>query len=847
MWRWLPGWIGAWLLGTALQLQQESLWPVAWTLTSLAGALTVLAVAFWLDRCQAHAVQHHLLWAIHRLAVWGAIALLACAVVNARCTFQMQGALNPRWEGQDLHAVVEVASLPRMGDKGVVFRGRVLRASLASSDEEVKVPKFIEFHWSDWEAPRSMDLPLWQNLQAGDQWQFQVRLKLPHGSLNPGGFDEELRLWELGIMATGSVHAGKGQRPPNKLSSSWRYPVDRWRQQVRSQIHATLQANAMGAQSSAGLIAALVMGDQAEIASTDWQIFRATGVAHLMSISGLHITMLAWLASALLGWGWRASARRGSVLCLRCPVPFAASVGGCLVAISYAVFCGWGLPAQRTVLMLLVLTVLKWRGVRWPWYGSWTLALWAVSCWDPWALLQASFWLSFVAVGSLILADPGVTSQRTNLETQDAKMVQARPIANFRLMLVSRVLTYFKSLVREQWVVTVALAPLSILFFGQLSVSGVLANLIAIPWVTLCVTPLALAGCFWQPLWHVAAGAFQPLMWFLTWLSEWPSGVWHFAQAPLGLTMLAVCGAWLGFQKWPGAIRYWGALWLLPVLMWQVPRPIWGQFDLWALDIGQGNALLLRTAHHALLYDTGPTWGADADAGQRVLVPFMSRMGVDLDRLMLSHRDSDHTGGAAAVLASHLQADVWTSLEAGHPLAQLREVHRCSAGQKWTWDGVQFEVLHPAMADYPLAKSANGLSCVLRIDAHQGQGMQDGHDGWPASALLVGDIEAPQEQALLKAHALHKVDFLLVPHHGSQTSSGLDFVQQLLPQWAVVQAGYRNRYGHPSPQVLARYAQLGVPLAMTPLCGAAYWQSQAPHALECERNRQRRYWHFKVP
>jgi competence protein ComEC len=286
---------------------------------------------------------------------------------------------------------------------------------------------------------------------------------------------------------------------------------------------------------------------------------------------------------------------------------------------------------------------------------------------------------------------------------------------------------------------------------------------------------------------------------------------------------------------------------LLPVLMWQVPKPIWGQFDLWALDIGQGNALLLRTAHHALLYDTGPTWGADADAGQRVLVPFMSRMGVDLDRLMLSHRDSDHTGGAAAVLASHLQADVWTSLEAGHPLAQLREVHRCSAGQKWTWDGVQFEVLHPAMADYPLAKSANGLSCVLRIDAHQGQGMQDGHDGWPASALLVGDIEAPQEQALLKAHALHKVDFLLVPHHGSQTSSGLDFVQQLLPQWAVVQAGYRNRYGHPSPQVLARYAQLGVPLAMTPLCGAAYWQSQAPHALECERNRQRRYWHFKVP
>ena len=847
MWRWMPGWVGAWLLGTRLQLQQEIVWPVAWTLTGSASALVVLAGAYWLERCQAHLFQKFMPWATHRLAVLGAIALLACALVNARCALQMQEALNPRLEGQDLHALVEVASLPRMGEKGVLFRGRVLRASLASSGDAVKVPTFIEFNWSDWEAPSSMDLPLWQSLQAGDQWQFQVRLKLPHGSLNPGGFDEELRLWELGIMATGSVHAGKGQRPPNKLSSSWRYPVDRWRQQVRAQIHSTLQASELGAKSSAGVIAALVMGDQAEIASSDWQIFRATGVAHLMSISGLHITMLAWLASVLLAWGWRSSARRGSVLCLRLPAPLAASVGGLLVALSYAVFCGWGLPAQRTILMLFVLSVLRWQGVRWPWYGSWALALWVVSVWDPWALLQASFWLSFVAVGALILADPGAASRRTNLEGWDAKLVQPGPFAEFRLMLGIRLFTYFKSLVREQWVVTVALAPLSILFFGQLSVSGMLANLMAIPWVTLCVTPLALAGWVWHPLWHVAAGAFEPLMWGLTWLSQWPSGVWHFAQAPMGLTLLAILGALICFQQWPWALRCWGVLWLLPIGLWQVPKPVWGQFDLWALDIGQGNAVLLRTAHHALLYDTGPTWGADADAGQRVLVPFMSRMGVDLDRLMLSHRDSDHTGGASAVLANHPHADLWTSLEAGHPLSQLRDVNRCYAGQKWTWDGVRFEVLHPALADYALNKTSNGLSCVLRIDASQGDLSQNGHDARTASALLVGDIEAPQEQALLQAHALQAVDFLLVPHHGSLTSSGFDFVQQLMPKWAVVQAGYRNRYGHPSPQVVARYAQLGVPLAMSPVCGAAHWQSQTPQALDCERNLKRRYWHFKAP
>ena len=847
MWRWFPAWIGAWLLGTVLQLQQESVWPLAFILSVGAGALAMLVAAFCIHRCSMPVIQRALTRGTQHILLFVAIALLACVMVNGRCLWQMQNALNPLIEGHDLHAVVEVASLPRFSDRGVLFRGRVLSATLAASGDEVNVPTSIEFNWSDWEAPSSMDIPLWQSLQAGDQWQFQVRLKRPHGTFNPGGFDEELRLWEVGVMATGSVHAGKGLRPPIKRSSSWRYPVDRWRQHVRSQIQSTLHAHEVGAKSSAGLIAALVMGDQAAIAPNDWQVFRATGVAHLMSISGLHITMLAWLASALLAWAWRASARRGSVLCLWCPAPLAASVGGALVALGYAVFCGWGLPAQRTILMLWVLVVLRWQGVRWPWYGSWLLALWGVSVWDPWALLQASFWLSFVAVGALILTDPGSIAQRTNLEVRHTELVQAGPFATFRLKMDILLKTYVKSLVREQWVVTLVLAPLSILFFGQLSLAGMVANLIAIPWVTLCVTPLALAGWIWHPLWHVAAGAFEPLMGCLTWLSQWPAGVWHFAQAPLVLTLLAVLGALVCFQQWPWAMRCWGVLLLLPIGWWQVPKPVWGQFDLWALDIGQGNAVLIRTAHHALLYDTGPTWGANADAGQRVLVPFMSRMGVDLDRLMLSHRDSDHTGGAPAVLASHRLADLWTSLESGHPLSQLREVIRCHAGQTWTWDGVRFEVLHPDLADYGQTKTSNGLSCVLRIDAAHGDLAQLNQAAGGASALLTGDIESAQEHALLQKQALQSVDFLLVPHHGSQTSSGLDFVQKLAPKWAVVQAGYRNRYGHPAPQVVSRYVQLGVPLVVTPVCGAAHWQSQAPQALDCERNRRRRYWHFKGP
>ena len=226
----------------------------------------------------------------------------------------------------------------------------------------------------------------------------------------------------------------------------------------------------------------------------------------------------------------------------------------------------------------------------------------------------------------------------------------------------------------------------------------------------------------------------------------------------------------------------------------------------------------------------------------------MSRMGIQLDRFILSHRDSDHTGGAAAVLAAQTKASVWASLEEGHPLSKIRPVNACLAGQKWNWDGVQFEFLHPTQADYDAKLSSNAISCVLRVDAHQGAMTSiklDVMEESKASALLFGDIEAPQELALLNRASLQPVDVLLVPHHGSQTSSTSSFIAVLKPRWAVVQAGYRNRYGHPAPQVLARYEALGVKLVSTPDCGAAHWQSIHPQKLDCVRTVHKRYWHYQ--
>jgi competence protein ComEC len=292
-----------------------------------------------------------------------------------------------------------------------------------------------------------------------------------------------------------------------------------------------------------------------------------------------------------------------------------------------------------------------------------------------------------------------------------------------------------------------------------------------------------------------------------------------------------VLGGLLLAMRLPAAWRALGVPLLLPVLLWQAPRPPPGEFELLAADVGQGNAVLVRTAAHTLVYDAGPAYSREADAGQRVLVPLLRALGEQVDTLVLSHRDSDHTGGAAAILRMQPQARLLSSLEAGHPLQALRAAERCLAGQHWRWDGVRFEVLHPGPADYAAPGKPNALRCVLRVGNARVQ------------VLLAGDIEKPQELALAAAapQAL-RAHLLLVPHHGSRTSSSDAFLDAVQPALAVAQAGYRNRFGHPAAEVVARYAAHGIPLLASPACGALGWRSQAPAQARCEREAAPRYW-----
>jgi len=533
--------------------------------------------------------------------------------------------------------------------------------------------------------------------------------------------------------------------------------------------------------------------------------------------------MFAWLAAAAIGWAWRRSPR--AMLAL--PAPFAARWGGVAAALGYAVFAGFGVPAQRTVVMLATAGLLRSGGFVWPWPLVMVAAAVAVAAFDPWALLQPGFWLSFGAVALLLASGESREAVAAGAGLDEAPRWPAR----------------MKSLLagglRTQVIATIGLAPLSLIFFQQLSGIGFIANLVAIPLVTLAITPLALLGIALPPLWSLAAILVDALNATLAWmLAHGGAAVVGVAAAPAWAMASGLVAAALAVLPLPWPLRALSIAFALPLLMPPVDRIAPGEIAVTVVDVGQGTAVLVRTASHALLYDAGPQYSREADAGERVLRPLLRALGVTrLDLLLLSHRDSDHTGGARALIESLPIARMSSSLELTHallPLARARgiELSRCDAGQRWQWDGIAFEILQPRAErlDVPGVRS-NALSCVLAITDARGR-------RW----LLTGDIEQPQEAALLERHAREalRADILLVPHHGSRTSSSEEFLDAVSPRIALVQAGYLNRFGHPAPVVAERYRQRGIALIETTRCGAFTLDARGPR---CERDQRRRYWH----
>lgn len=783
------------VLGTAVQLTQPRL-----SSGLVYGVIVLLALVLW--------VVSAIYWRADNRRRW--VALLVAALLSLGATglralaFEAQG-LSAALEGRDVAVTGVVAGMVDRQETGLRFRLDVEQALL--DGQPVALPERIELGWYGGVLGTEGPLMLQRQpleLAPGERWQMTVRLKAPHGARNPHGFDYELWMWERGVQASGYVRAGPKDAPPMRLAQTLRHPVEQWRQQVRDRIVGQVEDR-----TQAGLIAALAVGDQRAIERVDWDIYRATGVAHLMSISGLHVTMFAWLAGWLSAWLWRRSTR----LCLWLPAPDAGLLCGLCLACAYALFSGWGLPAQRTVLMLAVVCLLRLSGRRWPWPVVWLLACAVVVVADPWALLQPGFWLSFVAVGVLFASD-------NRADTGAPQGLRARALAGLR----------------EQWLITLALAPLGLMLFGQVSLIGLLANALAIPWVTLLVTPLSLLGVVWDGFWPPAAWSVSILASGLGHLADLPLATLSLPQAPLWAGLLGTLGGVLLVMPLAPPLHLTGLAFMLPVLLWQAPRPGAGEFEVLAADIGQGNAVIVQTADHALVFDAGPRFSADSDAGHRVLVPLLRSLGIRVDTLVLSHRDSDHVGGAGAVLQMQTSAALVGSLGPDHPLAALRPLQPCLAGQRWRWDGVDFEFLHPRPGDVGATQTSNAMSCVLRISNGR------------TAALLTGDIEQAQESVLVQTQgALLAADLLLVPHHGSRTSSSDTFLAAVQPRVALVQAGYRNRYGHPAPAVMQRYRQRQIAVFDSPHCGAALWHSDRPGQVRCERTERPRYWQHRPP
>ncbi len=834
--------IGA-LAGVAVQLQQAHVWPASggagWGLMHV---VTFALCAVWLGRRQRLGWPRVLIGAL-------ALALFGFCTTAWRAQARLEAALPPHLQGADIDVVGTVATMVQTHPGGVRFRLNVEHAALDGLP--TPLPKLIDVGWYSGYGVRALEpqagiqASFHTPLQPGERWAMRVRLKSPHGHQNPHGFDYELWLWEQGVGATGYVRSSWQDPPPTRLDSpGWQFAttIERARQRTRDAIMARVEDAR-----AAGVLAALVVGDQRAIDRADWDVFRATGVAHLMSISGLHVTLFAWMCAGCVGWAWRRSARHTHVLCEALPAPMAGALGGWLLALAYAVFSGWGVPAQRTVWMLGAVVATRLLGVRWPWPLVWLMAAVVVVALDPWALLLPGFWLSFVAVGILFATDqPGrsrqsvesnliATNTLNSLADAENSSIKTWPIFMRLGWGVARV-------VREQWLIGLALAPLTLMLFGQVSLVGLFANLLAIPWVTFVITPLAMLGGLTPWAWDLGAWAVQVLQGVLAWSATWPWAVWQSAVAPLGVGLVACLGGAFMVMPGPRWQRALGFPLVLPLLMWQGERPKMGHFELVALDVGQGSAVVVRTHRHTLLYDAGPAYGQDTDAGQRVVLPYLRSFNEVPNEIVLTHADIDHTGGALAVMAAYPNTPLRSSLDAQHRVLSgaaglvSKGLHtRCVAGQAWQWDGVSFEVLHPSVSDYAGSQKTNALSCVLRVSNGQ------------QTALLTGDIEFAQEAQLLNASAHRlKADILMVPHHGSQTSSTQAFVAAVSPKVAIAQAGYRNRFGHPAASVQKRYADLGIDLRVSSSCGAANWRSDQP-GVSCARHRSPRYWHAKLP
>jgi competence protein ComEC len=800
----LPSALIAFAAGAVL-LQWQPVLPSLALCLGVATMATLLAIALAKAARGRPATR-----AAARLLLIAAAGSLGFAYAAWRADLRLADALAPEWEGQDVVLVGVISDIPKVSPRGARFAFDVE----AVETSRASVPACISLSWYAQARKDGTDDAV-PELIAGERWRLKVRLKRPHGTVNPHGFDVEAWLLENGLRATGYVRGDAVNVRVDAFAGRAGDYVERARTAVRDRI-----VGALGEAPYAGVIVALAIGEERAIPDAQWRVFNRTGITHLISISGLHVTVFAAIAGAV---GF-ALARRSVRLTERIPARRVAAIVGVIAATLYALLAGSQVPAMRTLVMLDVAALGLWLARPGSALVVWLWALVAVLMWDPWAGFAPGFWLSFGAVGLLLYANAGRLRP---------------PVASTRF---GRMRGALHAATRTQALVTIGLVPGTLAIFQQVSIVSPLANALAIPVVTFLVVPLALAGIVlpFDVPWQGAHAVFATLMIALDALASAPAAVWQQHAPPAWTIATALVGvAWLAAPRGvPGRIV--GMIGLLPLFVVTPPPPAPGTFRLTVLDVGQGLAIVVATHRHALLYDTGPRYHEEADAGGRIVAPYLRAAGVSrLDAMVVTHQDSDHSGGALSVLSAVPVERFLSSLPEDHAILAQRasdhgDARRCEAGQRWEWDGVRFVVLQPGPQHYANPRlKPNDLSCVVRVESEFG------------TALLTGDLEARGEQELVHADPdLLKADLLVVPHHGSMTSSTPAFIAAVAPEIAVYTPGYRNRFGHPRAEVAARYDAAGIRTFRTDLDGALTFSFApgVPHTPRVERAIDRRYW-----
>jgi len=656
-------------------------------------------------------------------------------------------------EGKDLTITGTITGLPHQSWRREQFLFNV--DSINDPDLDQTSTYRFKLNWYDDYAV----------VQPGERWRLIVRVKRPNGFMNPGGKDYEANLFRQGINASGYVKKGEKIR---QKSIPFLQRVHHWRSKIYRDLKSSLPK-------MNGIIPAIGLGIRDDLTANVWNVLSLTGTIHLTAISGLHIGLIAALAFLIGRWLWSLP-----VITIRwLPATKMGAIFAIVAALVYAALAGFSIPTQRALIMVLVIMLCFLSNRQLSRFDIFSIALFSVLLFSPASVISPGFWLSFTAVAIIFYTLSGRT-----------------PTGGF-----------WHTSLKVHFILALGLSPFLLMLFGQNPLLGPLANILAVPFFALFITPLVLSGIlllyvfkpFGEGLLKLADYLIDLFWPILEWIADLPHTHLIGSISSIAVLMISLIGILILLMPKGLPGRWLAGIFILPVFLIHELPPDRGDYQFTLFDVGQGLAVVIRTRNHVLLYDTGAKFSDNFDTGKAVVLPYLRSLGLkSLDKVIISHGDNDHRGGYQSVAKKIPIIETLTSVpEKIHG----KNIHLCESGQHWKWDNVNFEILHPGR-NYK--GTGNNRSCVLKID-----------NGYK-SVLLTGDIEASAEALLIRAkHDKLDSDLLVVPHHGSKTSSTAEFIAAISPEYALFPVGYRNRFNHPAKIVYSRYHGANIKLLDT--------------------------------